>query len=70
MPVILLFMGANIRIKYESALKWVHFLTKIALYSVQFAEIYKDVAIKYLEKQIWFSSYAAALELYVKNPNS
>ena len=49
-------MGANIRIKYE-----------IALYSVQFANIYKVVAIKYLEKQIWFSSYATALELYVKN---
>lgn len=41
MPVILLFMGANIRIKYE-----------IALSGVQFANIYKVVAIKYLEKQI------------------
>ena len=38
---ILFFMGANIQIKYE-----------IALYSVQFANIYKVVAIKYLEKQI------------------
>lgn len=45
-------MGANIRIKYE-----------IALYLVQFMNIYKVVAIKYLEKQIWFSSYAATLEL-------
>ena len=52
-------MGANIRIKYE-----------IALSRVQFANIYKVVAIKYLEKQIWFFSYAAALVLYVKNPNS
>lgn len=52
MPVILLFMGANIRIKYEIALRRVHFLTKIALFSVQFANIYKVVAIKYLEKQI------------------
>ena len=52
MPVILLFMGANIRIKYEIALRGVHFLTKIALCSVQFANIYKVVAIKYLEKQI------------------
>ena len=52
-------MGANIRIKYE-----------IALCSVQFANIYKVVVIKYLEKQIWFSSYAAALELYVNNYNS
>ena len=34
-------MGANIRIKYE-----------IALSRVQFANIYKVVAIKYLEKQI------------------
>ena len=70
MAVILFFMGANIQIKYEIALSIVHFLTKIALCSVQFMKIYKDVAIKYLEKQIWFSSYAAALELYVKNPNS
>lgn len=52
MAVILFFMGANIRIKYESALCRVQFLTKIALYSVQFANICKDVAIKYLEKQI------------------
>ena len=52
MAVILFFMGANIRIKYE-----------IALYLVQFMNIYKVVAIKYLEKQIWFSSYAATLEL-------
>ena len=36
MPVILLFMGANIRIKYEIALGRVHFLTQIALCSVQF----------------------------------
>ena len=43
---------------------------EIALYSVQFANIYKVVAIKYLEKQIWFSSYAVALVFYVKNPNS
>ena len=52
MAVILFFMGANIQIKYEIALNTVHFLTKIALYSVQFANIYKVVAIKYLEKQI------------------
>ena len=52
-------MGANIRIKYE-----------IALSRVQFTNIYKVVAIKYLKKQIWFSSYAAALELYVKKSNS
>ena len=70
MPVILLFMGANIRIKYEIALRGVHFLTKIALCSVQFTNIYKVVAIKYLEKQIWFSSYAAALVLYVNETNS
>ncbi len=38
---ILFFMGANIQIKYE-----------IALSRVQFANIYKVVAIKYLEKQI------------------
>ena len=67
---ILFFMGANIRIKYEIALSRVQFTLKIALYSVQFANIYKVVAIKYLEKQIWFFSYAAALVLYVKNPNS
>ena len=42
MPVILLFMGANIRIKYEIALRRVHFLTKIALFSVQFANILKS----------------------------
>lgn len=52
MPVILLFMGANIQNKYEIALSRVQFLTQIALYSVQFAYIYKVVAIKYLEKQI------------------
>jgi hypothetical protein len=52
MPVILLFMGANIQIKYEIALSRVQFTLKIALYSVQFANIYKVVAIKYLEKQI------------------
>ena len=52
-------MGANIQIKYE-----------IALCSVQFANIYKVVAIKYLEKHIWFSSYAVALVFSVKNPNS
>ena len=63
-------MGANIQIKYEIALSRVQFLTQIALYSVQFANIYKVVAIKYLEKQIWFSSYAVALVFYVKNPNS
>ena len=39
MPVILLFMGANIRIKYEIALGRVHFLTQIALCSVQFEKI-------------------------------
>lgn len=49
---ILLFMGANIRIKYEIALSRVQFTLKIALYSVQFANICKVVAIKYLEKQI------------------
>ena len=63
-------MGANIQIKYEIALSRVQFTLKIALYSVQFANIYKVVAIKYLEKQIWFSSYAAALVLSVTNPNS
>ncbi len=63
-------MGANIQIKYEIALSRVQFTLKIALYSVQFANIYKVVAIKYLEKQIWFSSYAVALVFYVKNPNS
>ena len=52
MAVILFFMGANIQIKYEIALSRVHFLTQIALCSVQFANIYKVVAIKYLEKQI------------------
>ena len=49
---ILFFMGANIQIKYEIALSRVQFTLKIALYSVQFANIYKVVAIKYLEKQI------------------
>ena len=63
-------MGANIQIKYEIALSRVQFLTQIALCSVQFANIYKVVAIKYLEKQIWFSSYAVALVFSVKNPNS
>ena len=52
MPVILFFMGANIQIKYEIALSRVQFAFKNALYSVQFANIYKVVAIKYLEKQI------------------
>ena len=49
---ILFLMGANIRIKYEIALIRVQFAFKNALYSVQFANIYKVVAIKYLEKQI------------------
>ena len=57
-------MGENIQIKYEIALSRVQFTLKIALYSVQFANIYKVVAIKYLEKQIWFSSYAVALGNY------
>ena len=52
MAVMLFFMGANIRIKYEIALYSVQFLTQIALYLVQFMNIYKVVAIKYLEKQI------------------
>ena len=34
---------------YEIALSRVHFTLKIALYSVQFANICKDVAIKYLD---------------------
>ena len=63
-------MGANIQIKYEIALSRVQFAFKNALYSVQFANIYKVVAIKYLEKQIWFFSYAAALVLYVNSANS
>lgn len=42
MAVMLFFMGANIRIKCESALKWVLFLTKIALWTVHFARTYKD----------------------------
>ena len=45
-------LWVQIRIKYEIALSRVHFLTQIALCSVQFANIYKVVAIKYLEKQI------------------
>lgn len=49
---ILFFMGANIQIKYEIALSRVQFAFKNALYSVQFANIHKVVAIKYLEKQI------------------
>ena len=43
MPVILFFMGANIQIKYEIALSIVHFLTKIALYSVQLILLYTHI---------------------------
>ena len=45
-------MGANIQIKYDIALYSEQFSTYIALYLVQFMNIYKVVAIRYLEKQI------------------
>ena len=43
MAVILFFMGANIQIKHEIALSIVHFLTKIALYSVQLILLYTHI---------------------------
>lgn len=52
MPVILLFMGANIRIKYEIAQRRVHFFNANCTLLSAIANIYKVVAIKYLEKQI------------------
>ena len=50
MPVILFFMGANIRIKHEIALSGVQFLTKIALCSVHLILLFTHVYIFFRKK--------------------